>query len=163
MGGCKRRDGAEVACAMELVCGPLRTVDVEREIPFACAIVAAGTSDWIETMYGVGCQTDNSQLWQRFRIRNAQLQDWISASQGRGIYTPGECDVIVYDGDRLRVHLCHESDIHIETTDASIIRDCVSRWLGLGHRIQRKRESAGKGWKEVWSVDEALAGLTERP
>lgn len=121
--------------------------------------VGNGGSDHIVVMYSVGCEIDDIQRDKEFSIPTARLSNWISDSIEQGIYTPGECDIVIYDRDRLRVRLCHESDIHIETVSPAIIGECVARWLELGHRIRRKRLTAGKGWQSVWSVEDAISAL----
>jgi len=146
---------------MELVCGPIRPVDVEGEIPFVCSLVANGKSTLIGVMYGVGCRID--QLWQEFKIPTTKLEEWISDGIFRGIYTPGSSDIYISDGDRLKVRLCHESDIHIHTINPAVVSQCVTRWLEMGYRIHRGRVSGGKGWKEVWSVEDAISALNDQP
>ena len=66
---------------------------------------------------------------------------------------------LVSNGGGHPICLCHECDIHLETKDHAIIKECVSRWLEKGYRILRRRVSAGKGWKEVWSVEDALSAI----
>ena len=108
-------------------------------------------------MYGWGCET--VALWKESTIPAASLMVWIDNSIRRGIYTPGRCDIFISQGQRLKLTLCHESDMHVETTDPDIVVECVSRWLEKGYRVHRKRVTAGQGWKDVCSVDEALTAL----
>jgi len=35
----------------------------------------------------------------------------------------------------------------------------VTRWLEMGHPMHRKRLTAGKGWENVWSVEDAISAL----
>jgi hypothetical protein len=110
-------------------------------------------------MYSVGCAIDDNQRDKEISIPAAKLGKWISDSIERGIYTPGECDIIINDRGRLSARLCHESDIHIETVNPAVIAECVTRWLEMGHPIHRKSLTAGKGWKSVWSVGDAISAL----
>jgi hypothetical protein len=61
----------------------------------------------------------------------------------------------------LTAHLCHEADIHIQTTDPAIIRHCVERWLSMMYRLLRTDDvsPARRTWREIHSVAEAVAGM----
>ena len=141
---------------MELCCGPISATEVQEEIPFLCAVVRGGGADRIGVMYGVGCRVENAGLWTELKIQISHLDEWIADSSRRGIYSPGRCDLFIFDGDRLEVLLCHESDIHVTTSEVQIIRDCATRWLEKGFRVLSKRLSAGNNWNEVRCIEDAI-------
>lgn len=110
----------------------------------------------IAAMYGVGCNTDD--LWKEVMVPVSGLAGWMNDSIHAGTYVPGECDVIISDRNRLTVRLCHESDIHVLTTESATIRECVERWLHLGYRVMARNDSstAREDWREVHTVADAL-------
>jgi hypothetical protein len=146
---------------MELCCGPLDGAQVQQEIPFLCSIVRSGCCERIGVMYGVGCRIEWGELWgeKKIQIQTAYLDEWIADSIRRGVYSPGDSDLFIFDHDRLTVRLCHESDIHVDSAEPELNRKCTTRWIEKGFRVQRKRFSAGKGWKDVWCVDDVLSAL----
>lgn len=144
---------------MELCCGPLGVTEVQEEIPFLCSMVRHDGAQQIGVMYGVGCRTDDDVLWRESKIRSADLDAWIADSILSGVYSPGDCDLFIFDHDRLTVRLCHESDIHIETTELRIISECTIRWLAKGFRILRKHPSSCNDWKQVKCLEDAISAL----
>jgi hypothetical protein len=147
---------------MELCGGPISVTEVQQEIPVLCSTVRDGGSQQVGVMYGVGCRTEANELWAESKIQTGDLDAWIADSIRRGVYSPGCCDLFIFDGNRLIVHLCHESDVHIETTDPEIIRNCTSRWLGNGIRVLGKRTSTDKDWKPVRCIQDAISTLESR-
>jgi len=143
---------------MELCCGPIGKAEVQQEIPFLCALVRGGGSQQIGVMYGLACRAEDGALWTESKIEAPLLDEWIADSIRRGIYSPGECDLFIFDGERLTVQLCHESDIHVETTEVQIIRDCTARWLERRFRVVSKPLSTGNDWKEVGCIEDVVSG-----
>ncbi len=142
---------------MELLCGEISAHEIEEEIPFLCSFIEQLPSAEVDVIYGWGCHTDHA--WKQHMIPTIGIKDWIEDSIRLGIYTPGHCDLIISKGESLKIVLCHECDIHIETGDRAIIEECVSRWLEKGYSVSRRRISAGKGWFHVWSAQDALFAL----
>lgn len=131
------------------------------EIPFVCSLFAEGGATVVNVQYGWACNASTDALWQPEEITTAQVPDWIDRSIRTGIYLPGRSDVFIERRGRLKVQLCHEADIHVETEDAAIIRNCASRWLAKGYRLLRSDTIPPKhdSWREVHSVRDAAAGL----
>ena len=145
----------------EIACGPINASQVLQEIPFICSLFANGGGPDIGVMLGVGCNTQNNNLWTEVKIPTPSLPEWINGNIQASIYEPGECDIFIFDGSRLTAHLCHEADIHIQTADPATIRHCVERWLSMMYRVLRTDDvsSVRKNWREIQSVAEALAGM----
>ncbi len=123
------------------------------------------SSSTVGVMYGVGCNAENDHLWVPFDIVTATLPGWIEQSIQDGTYEPGNSDIFVFDKDRLTARLCHEADIHIETSFAPIIQRCAHRWLGKGYRLLRSDivPPSSNSWREIQSEEEAVAGLLDSP
>ena len=146
---------------IQIACGPLDGSQVRQEITFICFLVATGDDPDLGLMYGVGCHIQADELWKEVRIPRSSLPDWINRSIQAGIYRPGESDLFICDGERVTVRLCHESDIHIETADPTLVRQCVDRWLRRMYRVMRSdgESPAQRNWREIQSVAEAVAGM----
>jgi hypothetical protein len=149
---------------IEIACGPIGGSAVLEEIPFICSLFM-NSSATVSVMYGVGCNAENDRLWVPFDIVTATLPEWIERSIRDGIYGPGNSDIFIFDKDRLTARLCHEADIHIETSFASIIQTCAHRWLGKGYRLVRSEvvPPSSDSWREIQSEAQATAGLLESP
>ena len=148
----------------EIACGPISGPATLEEIPFICSLFLNSSSK-VSVMYGVACKTDNDRLWVPFDIVTATLPEWIERSIQDGVYEPGNSDIFIFDKDRLTVRLCHEADIHIETSFASIIQMCAHRWLVKRYRLLRSEivPPSSNSWREIHSVEEATAGLLRSP
>lgn len=145
----------------EIACGPISESAVLDEIPFVWSLFIESGSAVVSVEYGWACNADMDSLWQPKEIAISELPDWINRSISEGVYKPGRSDIFIEDRGRLKVQLCHEADIHIETQMAAIIRKCASRWLGKGYRIMRSDEVPPRrdSWREVRSVQDATTGL----
>ncbi len=143
----------------EIACGPISESAVLDEIPFVCSLFIESGSAVVSVEYGLKCNTD--ALWQPKEIANTELCDWISRSIQDGVYEPGRSDIFIKDRGRLKVRLCHESDIHVVTDIAVTIQECASRWLAKGYRILRSDTVPPErgSWREVHSIQDATAGL----
>ena len=148
----------------EIACGPISGPATLEEIPFICSLFVNSCFK-VSVMYGVACNVDNDRLWAPFDVVTATLPEWIERSIQDGIYEPGNSDIFILDKNRLTVRLCHEADIHIETSFASIVQMCAHRWLGKRYRLLRSETvpSSSNSWREVHSVEEATVGLLDSP
>lgn len=81
---------------------------------------------------------------------------WINRSIQTGVFVPGECDILILDRNRLTVQLCHEADIHVQTTDPGVVREPVERWLRMGYRLMLTDDVSAvrKSWREIRSLAE---------
>src|SRR6266571_4069447 len=74
--------------------------------------------DRVKVTFGHGCSLPVDQLWQPREINAIELQSFIEASIRNGVFRFGRCDLHIEDREEtLEFRLCHESDIHFESTE----------------------------------------------
>jgi hypothetical protein len=85
--------------------------------------------------YGWGCNLDIDSLWRDIAVETDGLVSFAHLSESQGIYRLGSSDLIIEDNyHSFRFLLCHESDIHLETHNESLIEAILYGWnlRGLG-------------------------------
>jgi hypothetical protein len=144
----------------EIACGPISESAVLEEIPFVCSLFVEIRAAAGIVQYGWACNAEIDALWQPEEITTSELPVWIDRSITEGIYQPGRADVFI-EARGLKIQLCHEADIHVETEEAAIIRSCASHWLAKEYRLLRSDAVPPKhdSWRQVQSVEDAAAGL----
>jgi hypothetical protein len=114
---------------IEIACGPISESALLDELPFVCSLFIEIRAVTVSVQYGWACNEEIDALWHPEEITTSDLPAWIDRSIRQRIYQPGRSDVFIDARGRLKVLLCHEADIHVETVEAAIIRSCASRWL----------------------------------
>ncbi|MGH7725612.1 MAG: hypothetical protein ACREOU_09305 [Candidatus Eiseniibacteriota bacterium] len=95
-------------------------------------LLARGFED-IVVMYGLACNLEMDDLYQERPLKTDALPEFVRASQQKGVFILGECDLHVDSTDMtVRFTLYHESDVHFEGSpeEAGTLRD---RWQALGY------------------------------
>jgi hypothetical protein len=84
--------------------------------------------------FGSGCKVEANELWQEIDIGLIDLVAFIQNSIEKGIFSPGQADLVLQDRDRsFECLLCHESDIHLMSDDDTIITEATRRWMDKGY------------------------------
>lgn len=75
-----------------------------------------------KVMYGWDCDLPMDDLWQDHYLKVTDLSAFIASAIERGIFRPGESDLIIqaYD-ESLSIRACHESDVHLASTSDSVL------------------------------------------
>lgn len=118
---------------MKCVTGPLTPTQLLEEVPEIVRLLESGGIQDLLVEYGSGCKLEADQLWQEIQIRSMDLVAFIQSSIEKGIYSPGQSDLVLQDRDRsFECLFCHESDIHLATDDDGILTQAARRWMDKG-------------------------------
>jgi hypothetical protein len=119
---------------MKCVTGPLTPTQLLDEVPEIVRLLESGGIQDLLVEYGWGCKLEADQLWQEIQIRSIDLAAFIQSSIEKGIYSPGQSDLVLQDRDRsFECLFCHESDIHLATDDDGILTQAAQRWMDKGY------------------------------
>ena len=133
---------------MTCVTGPLTPVQLLEEVPEIVKLLASNGIDNLVVEYGRGCKLDPGELWQDIEVRLPDLPAFIQGSIEKGIYSPGQADLVLQDRDRtFECLLCHESDIHLVTDDDGLITEATRRWMDKGYG--GFRAAANENWEPI--------------
>jgi len=133
---------------MQCVTGPLTPTQLLDEIPeIAKSLLASGIEDLV-VEYGRGCKLETDQLWKDIAIRAPDLVAFVRNSIDKGIYSPGEADLVLHDREgSFQCILCHECDIHLLTGDDGILTEATQRWMNKGYGGFKL--AAGEDWEPI--------------
>ena len=119
---------------MTCITGPLTPTQLLEEVPQIVKWLQSNGIDDLVVEYGWGCNLEPGQLWQDIEVRLAELAAFIQNSIEKGIYSPGQSDLVLQDRDRtFECLFCHESDIHLATQHGALIAEAARRWLDKGY------------------------------
>jgi hypothetical protein len=119
---------------MKCVTGPLTPTQLLEEIPEIVRLLESSGVDNVVLEYGWGCKLETGQLWDDIEIRLPDLVAFIHNSIEKGIYSPGQADLVLQDRDRtFECLLCRDSDIHLATEDDAILTQATRRWMDKGY------------------------------
>jgi hypothetical protein len=119
---------------MKFVTGPLTPAQLLEEVPEIVKLLQATGLENLVVEYGSGCNPGPGQLWQDIEVPVRDLVAFIQQSIEKGIYSPGQADLILQDRNgNFECLLCHESDIHLATDDDAILTQAARRWMEKGY------------------------------
>jgi hypothetical protein len=119
---------------MTCVTGPLTTTQLLEELPEIVKLLQTNGIKDLVVEFGSGCNLEANQLWQEIDIGLMDLVAFIQNSIEKGIFSPGQADLVLQDRDRsFECLLCHESDIHLMSDDDAIITEATRRWMDKGY------------------------------
>ena len=119
---------------MKCVTGTLTPTQLLEEVPEIVKLLQASGIENLVVEYGWGCKPGSGDLWQDIEIPLRDLVAFIQESIEKGIYSPGQADLVLQDrGGNFECLLCHESDIHLATEDDGILTQAARRWMDKGY------------------------------
>jgi hypothetical protein len=87
----------------------------------------------LDVSYGWACGLDQDDLYSDHRIETRRLADFVRSASESGVFTLGESDLYIRGANvEFCFTLCHESDIHFECQDASLIKRVTEVWTAAG-------------------------------
>jgi len=87
----------------------------------------------VSAYWGWDCNLDTELLWKPEIIPVSKFQDFINSGISQEIYSMNQSDVFLEDVDQnFRFKFCHESDIHLETTDKKLFEFMKENWKEHG-------------------------------
>jgi hypothetical protein len=69
-------------------------------------------------------------------VRNENLKGYIAKLEQQGIFRLGSSDLWIEAAEnKAKYLLCHESDMHFQSSDVELIRRVIRRWLHQGYPL----------------------------
>ena len=118
---------------MELTSGILTVDQVKAELEAFPDILSRHGVQQLVAFIGIGSSATIDEMWKPHELETAQLSEFAQRSTARDLFRPGESDLFVETKDQsTKLLFCHESDIHVETTNASLVEEVTERWKRQG-------------------------------
>ena len=140
--------------AQEIRTEPLNISQLATSVTDITALLQSRDLDSVEVTYGWACKLPEDQLWRPKEIKTQQLQFFIERSVDTGVYQFGRCDLHIEDKQKtFEFRLCHESDVHFESIDQTLVAKVESLWLQKGLTLYistgPKGSALPKEWKRI--------------
>lgn len=133
---------------MKCVTGPLTPAQLLGEIPEIVRLLETCGIQNLLVEYGPGCKLEAGELWKQVEIRALDVVAFIQDSVDKGIFLPGQADLLLQDRDGIfECLLCRDSDIHLTTQDDGLIVEATRRWMDKGYGGFRM--ATGEDWQPI--------------
>lgn len=119
---------------MEVRTQPLEPSALVAQLQAVCELCAALDPVGLDVSYGWACDLeDDDDLYVDHRIGTSALSDFVESSRARGVFTLGGSDLYIKGASvHFSFTLCHESDIHFESHDESLVNRVTQTWAASG-------------------------------
>lgn len=79
--------------------------------------------------YGFGCDCEFDEQYQEIKFKTDDLLGFLSETIAQGVYLPGDADLFIESRPPgIQFLLCHESGVHLETSDERVADHFRARW-----------------------------------
>lgn len=113
----------------------------------------------VNVAFGWGSNLPMDQLWVRTEIAASSLESFINDASRKGKFEIGRSDLHIEDAhETFEFRLCHESDIHFEGIDQTLVNQVITLWRGRGLGLQVSTGPKGSGVPTVWTPIDPEAG-----
>lgn len=123
---------------MEHTSGILTVDQVKAELAAFPDILLRHGVEQLIAFFGIGSSATIDEMWKPHELETSQLLEFVQRSVARDLFDPGESDLFLETKDqKTKLRFCHESDIHLESADASLIQEVTERWKRQGFLVQQ--------------------------
>ena len=113
----------------EIVTSELHPNELMRQIGEIVRILLSMGIRTVEVEYGWGCRLPEEALWQRIPVALDSLIGVLAEAIDSGIFSPGSSDLSIVNSEELfNILICHESDIHLRTTNSRLTECLLKLW-----------------------------------
>jgi hypothetical protein len=120
---------------MEISTGPLTKEQFSAELPFIVDLMKAYAKS-ASYMYGWACNIPIDRQWQMHPVAIEAIAAKVEESLEAGIFSWGEADLYLYDGEeRFHFLLCHEGDVHFTSADDGLVALVRAAWEARGYTV----------------------------
>ncbi len=118
---------------MQITSGILDKPTIELELQEIPRLLADAGNSEIEAMFGWGCDAPSEELYHPFTLQPGDISGFLGSEGVRVGFEVSRSDLFLeVPQERLMVQFCHESDIHIEGRDESLVSMIERRWRSKG-------------------------------
>jgi hypothetical protein len=105
----------------------------------------------VGVLYGIMCNLPVDDLWQTVEIDTAELETYIQQSVQDGIFEFGSSDFFIEDlAESLTFRICHESDIHFESSSEELVKQVLTLWHEEGITLYLSSGEKGSARRRDW-------------
>ena len=118
---------------MEVTSGILSAPAMSQELLALPSVLSQLGVAEVEVFFGIGCTGPMDELYKSAHLVPSAILEWVD-DEGQSVgfeISRGDLFVKATDG-KVEVLFCHESDIHVEGSDATAVATFEHRWRGLG-------------------------------
>jgi hypothetical protein len=146
--------------AQQVKTRPLTVEELRARIPEIQHLLLGWGHDRVSVTFGYGTKLPMDQLWIPKEIDTSSIGAFVDGAVRKGIFEVGGSDLHIEDRqETLEFRLCHESDIHFESTDQGLVEQVITFWRGRGLGIQVSTGEKGSALPRVWtSADPGTGG-----
>jgi hypothetical protein len=120
---------------MEVRTEPLEKTRLEEQLQSIYELCLELDPQRVAVSYGWACNLDVDSLWQDQRIPTSELGSFVERAISTGIFELGESDLHINGAGRaFSFTLCHESDLHFECDDQTVVMRVIDAWNEAGIR-----------------------------
>ena len=119
---------------MELTSGRLSRDVYLGAISEVVEFLRAAGVEYVLVAYGFFCDCPDEQLYQDVSMPLDRLLSYIAEAEAADFYEVGKANLHVTDpAGRVEIMLCHESDIHFISEDATLVERLKAEWIAKGY------------------------------
>jgi len=127
---------------MEIITQTLTTEQIRNELGYIVDFFRAHGTEELTVRYGWSCNLPMDELWQDIATTAEGLPRLVERSIADGLYPIGDADLFIRDRPgRVEFLLCHESDVHCESTDMEIVEQVKQQWQKRGYGGYEKSDN----------------------
>jgi hypothetical protein len=143
---------ATTAPAWEARTEPLDVARLRARVPEIAQLLNDWRFERVDATYGYGCNLPMNQLWQATEIDAMHLDAFVTDGVRSGIIKIGSCDLHIEDREKtIEFRICHESDVHFESTNKGLVDQVVKLWLGEGFTVYVAEGPKGSALPKNWT------------
>ncbi len=102
-------------------------------LPGVYRLCQAFSPTGLDVCYGWACNAEPVALWVDHRITSNALPEFVQRSMVSGIVELGGSDLHISGVDaEFRLTICHESDLHFESSDPELVARIAEAWAAEG-------------------------------
>ena len=112
---------------------PLRGDRLQAQLGALCELCTRFEPGELNVSYGWACNLEVDDLWKARSISASSLSSFIDESISNGVFELGESDLHIKGTSvEFEFTLCHESDLHFESPDESLVSLVTEAWGQAG-------------------------------
>ena len=129
----KRKKSSSRPQESEIVTSNFEPVELMRQAGEIAKVLSRMGIRTVEVEYGWGCRLPEEALWQRMPVSLDSLAGVLAGAIESGIFHPGSSDLSIVNSEEMfDIRICHESDIHVRTTNSRLTEHLLQMWGGEG-------------------------------
>jgi hypothetical protein len=141
-----------IMLAQEIETRPLTIEELQARIPEIERFLLDWGYDRVNATFGYGSKLPMNKLWIPTEIDTSSIGAFVESAVRKGIFEVGHSDLHIEDRqETLEFRLCHESDIHFESSNQGFVEKVITLWRGRGLGLRVSTAPKGSALPKVWT------------